>query len=211
MRLLASIRAALMIAASCCGAATDVIPIDAVDEVYPPPIAWDGKRVLHIGDSHVSAGLTAGLRQQLRQGGARYKPIYWIGSRAKTWVVSGRLKRLLRKHGPNVVIVTLGTNAMKNRHTDRHAPWIRSLVRLIGPRRCFWLGPPSLIRDRHRYNEMAESACKPCRYFETRVLGFQRRLDGKFHLTRSQGRHWASQAWSWMNGDWPPLPESNAL
>ena len=201
----------LLVAATTAVAAAEVPRLADVDDVYPPAISWSGKRVLHIGDSHVSAGLTSGLRGHIKSEGARYKPVEWIGSRSKSWVVSGRFRRLLRKHAPHVVIVTLGTNVMKGRRQDLNAPWIRTLVRMIGPRQCFWIGPPSLIKDRFGFNEMAESASKPCRYFDTRVLGFRKRKDGKFHLSRRQGRAWADQVWMWMNGDWPPPPQADAL
>jgi hypothetical protein len=203
--------ATLVFAAASAVAAADVQRLEDVDEVYPPAISWSGKRVLHIGDSHVSAGLVHGLRKRIRTEGARYKPINWVGSRSKSWIVSGRLKRLLRKHAPHVVIVTLGTNAMKERRPERHAPWVRNMVRMIGPRHCFWLGPPPLIKDRFGYNSMVEAACKPCRYFDTRTLDFPRRKDGKFHLSRRQGHTWADQVWMWMNGDWPPPVQRDAL
>jgi hypothetical protein len=201
----------VLLVAATGAAAAEVHRLEDVDDVYPPAISWEGKRVLHIGDSHVSAGLVAGLRKRIKAEGARYRPITWVGSRSKSWVVSGRLRRLLRKHAPHVVIVTLGTNVIKGRHQEHNAPWIRALVRMIGPRECFWLGPPPLIKDRFGFNEMAESACKPCRYFDTRVLDFRKRKDGKFHLSRKQGRTWAAQAWMWINGDWPPPPEEDAL
>jgi hypothetical protein len=203
-------RAALTVAACCTLAAGGPVPIDAVEDVYPTPIDWEGKRVLHIGDSHVSSGLVTGLRQRLRTAGAVYVPVTWVGSRSKSWVASGKLKRLLREHGPAAVIVTLGTNAIRAPRPERQAPWVRALVKLIGPRKCYWLGPPSLIDDHYGYNAMFERECRPCRYFETRLLGFPARRDGKFHLTRAQGRTWADQTWAWINGDWP-RPGSHAL
>jgi hypothetical protein len=100
---------------------------------------------------------------------------------------------------------------MKGRRPDRVAPWIHALVKMIGPRQCFWIGPPSLIKDRFGFNTMAEAACKPCRYFDTRILAFPPRKDGKFHLSIKQGRHWADQVWAWMNGDWPLPQQTNAI
>jgi len=176
-----------------------VTPIPPVDQVYPSPPDWTGVRVLHIGDSHVSAGLTAGLRKHLVHAGAIYKPQMWVGSRSKSWVASGRLRRLLDSFAPNAVVITLGTNAMANSSPDRYAHWIRKVVSHVGPRRCFWMGPPPLLEDTHGFNEMAAAAATPCRYFDTRPLGFEPRKDGKFHLTRAQGERWADAVWRWMN------------
>lgn len=200
---------ALFISVSTCALAAatpEPAPIPPVDEVYPLPPNWNGTRVLHVGDSHVSAGLTTRLRQLLRSAGAIYTPRMWIGSRSKSWVTSGRLRTALDSVSPNVVIVTLGTNAMGNDRLDRYATWIEKLVSHVGPRRCFWLGPPGLLDDTNGFNEMAKGACRPCRYFDTRALGFEPRADGKFHLTREQGVTWADHVWKWMNE-----PASGAL
>ncbi len=176
-----------------------VAPAPDVDEVYPLPFDWTGLRVLHIGDSHVYAGLTSTLRKHLRSAGARYTPVNWIGSRSKSWVASGKLRRLLDKHSPNVVIVTLGTNAMKIRNPKKYAHWIRALVRRIGPRTCYWMGPPSLLEDRFGFNEILAEASAPCSYFDTRKMGFPKREDHHFHLTRAQGERWGASTWEWMN------------
>jgi hypothetical protein len=175
-----------------------------VDEVYPLPIDWRGLAVLHIGDSHVSRGLTEGLSDHLRLAGARYESVTWVGSRSRSWVASGKLKKLLRERSPGAVIVTLGTNAIRHPQPRRLAYWDHALVDLIGRRRCFWLGPPSLIADRHGLNPALMESTTPCRYFETRLLDFPVPENGKFHLTRAQGLIWAAAAWVWMNGGPPP-------
>ncbi|HUT78780.1 MAG TPA: hypothetical protein VM285_13880 [Polyangia bacterium] len=177
-----------------------------VDEVYPAPIEWRGLRVLHIGDSHVSRGLTEGLRDHLLRAGARYEAVTWVGSRSRSWVQSGKLRRLLRERSPGAVIVTLGTNAIRHPKPRHLQYWDRALVEQIGPRLCFWLGPPSLIEDRHGLNPALMESTTPCRYFETRLLDFPPREDGRFHLTRAQGLSWAAATWVWINGG--PAPRS---
>jgi hypothetical protein len=114
--------------------------------------------------------------------------------------MSKKLSNLISKLHPDVVIVTLGTNGMSGGNPRKGAYWIRLLVQRIGPRRCYWLGPPPLIEDRYGFNEAAASSCSPCRYFDTRPLGFPPRADGRFHLTRGQGEEWARSVWKWMNG-----------
>jgi hypothetical protein len=171
-----------------------------VDDVYPLPVDWTGLRVLHIGDSHVSAGLTSGLGRYFRAAGASYAAENWTGSRARSWVASGKLRRMLQKQHPNAVIVTLGTNAMRLGNLERYSSWVRALVKTVGPRRCYWLGPPPLLKDRFGFNEMLIDATGDCRFFDTRTLGFKMRKDGKFHLTRKQGERWADHVWDWING-----------
>ncbi len=180
-------------------ALSDAVPIADVDEVYPFVPSWPGLKVLHIGDSHVSAGLKRGMARRLKSAGSHYYADAWVGSRAKSWVVSGRLKQLLRKHRPDAVVITLGTNAMQNRHPDRYAGWVHALVSLIKGKTCYWLGPPPLIDDTFGFNKMLLERSKPCRFFDSRVLQIPKRADGKFHLTKDQGERWAAQAWTWMN------------
>jgi len=177
-----------------------VVKIPHVDDVYPELIDWRGKIVLHIGDSHVAAGLTAGFRKELRAAGAFYRPRGWVGSRSKSWIASGRFRRLLEKITPHIVIVTLGTNVMTEPHPERQISWVKTIAKKVGTRRCFWLGPPPLLEDKHSYNQILKDSCTPCRYFDTRQLGFKMHADKKFHLTRKQGERWAAQAWRWMNG-----------
>ena len=169
------------------------------DEVYPAPPEWRGVRVLHIGDSNVAMGLVTGLRRRMQEAGAIYEPHGWIGSRSKSWVVSGRLTGLIRELAPQVVVVTLETNTLGNKRTDVHAAWVRRLVEHIGPRRCYWLGPPPLLPDTYNLGALLPEACAPCRYFDTSRLPYPRREDGRFHLTRDQGLDWAERVWAWMN------------
>jgi hypothetical protein len=179
-----------------------------VDEVYPLGPVWRGVTVLHIGDSHVAAGLSAGLRRHFAAAGARYATDVWVGSREQTWVTTGRLKGLLDEVRPDVVIVTLGTNAMWHKRPDKYATWVRQLAGQMGRRRCYWLGPPPILPDPHGFIDMQARSCGPCEWFDSRVLDTPPRADGKFHLTRGQGEAWAERVWGWMNRT---RPEPDAL
>jgi hypothetical protein len=177
-----------------------VAPLEEPDAVYPTPPDWRGVRVLHVGDSHVASGLVAGLRRALTDAGAVYRAEGWSGSRSRSWVVSGLLTRLIREFAPNVVVVTLETNVLRSPRTAAHAAWVRRLVERIGPRRCYWLGPPPLIDDLYGYGPVLAEACAPCAYFDTSRLPYPKTASGRFHLTRTQGLDWAARVWAWMNG-----------
>ncbi len=171
-----------------------------VDDIYPTVPDWAHARILHIGDSHVSRGFTAGLSRHLRRAGAQYQPEGWIGSRTKSWVISGKVRRLLESYRPNVVIVTLGTNDMVDKKPAGHVSWIRALVDKIEPRTCYWVGPPPLLEDAHDYNDLLREEVSPCRFFDSRVLEVRRKPRGVFHLSRHEGEVWAELIWKWMNG-----------
>ena len=183
-------------------------PLPSPDEVYPTPPDWRGVRVLHVGDSNVAAGLVAGLRKAFSGAGALYQPHGWVGSRSRSWVVSGLLTKLIREIAPQVVVVTLETNTLRSPRVDVNAAWVRRFVERIGPRRCYWLGPPPLVEDAYGYGPVLAEACAPCRYFDASRLPYPMREDGKFHLTRQQGLDWAERVWAWMNG---PTDETHAL
>jgi hypothetical protein len=177
-----------------------VAPLPPPDEVYPAAPEWRGVRVLHVGDSNVAAGLVEGLRRAFTEAGALYEAHGWVGSRSKSWVVTGLLTRLIREVAPNVVIVTLETNTLRSPRVEVNAAWVRRFVERIGARRCYWLGPPPLIDDAYGYGPVLARACAPCRYFDTSRLPYPKLASGRFHLTHSQGLDWAAHAWAWMNG-----------
>ena len=138
-------------------------------------------------------------RRRFSEAGAIYEAHGWVGSRSKSWVVSGRLEELIQGFAPQVVLVTLETNVLGQKRTDVHAAWVRRLVERIGKRRCYWLGPTPLVDDPFHYDEILPGACTPCRYFDTSKLPYPKREDGRFHLTRGQGLDWAERVWAWMN------------
>ncbi len=175
-------------------------PMADVDEVYPFVPDWSHARVLHIGDSHVFGGYKAALAARLREAGAVLHQEMWVGSRSKSWVVSGKAVRLMNRYKPNVVIVTLGTNIIKYEHPERELSWVRALIERIDQATCYWIGPPPLIPDYHGYNDLMKENTAPCRYFDSRALDFPPRKDAKFHLSRAQGEQWAEQVWRFMNG-----------
>ena len=206
------ITALLLICAVSFALAAELTPaaLPSADEVYPEPFDWRDFRVLHIGDSQVFAGLADGLRRRFRHAHASYKLEGWVGSRSKSWVVSGKLRRLLDDFAPHAVIVTLGTNAISHPKPEVYAGWVRKLVEKIGPRQCYWIGPPPVIDDENGFNDQLREACGKCRYFDSRPMELPPRHDGKFHLTRQEGEMWAGQVWDWMNtpGNRPPSERS---
>jgi hypothetical protein len=175
--------------------------IPEVDDVYPFVPKWQTARILHIGDSHVASGLKSSLAGHFREAGARFLQEGWVGSRSKSWIKSGKLKNLIATFRPTVVVVTLGTNEMKNHRPQRNRSWIKAIVRRCGKAKCYWVGPPPLLEDVHGYNEMLKENIPPCRYFDSRVLNVKPKEDGKFHLSKAEGTDWGDRIWRWMNGE----------
>jgi hypothetical protein len=141
------------------------------------------------------------LAAYFSKAGSVFRQETWVGSKAKSWVISGKASDLMRSFQPNVVLITLGTNTMKTKKPERELSWIRALINRVHKAECYWIGPPPLIDDIHGYNEWLKQHIAPCRYFDSRVLNFQKRSDRKFHLTKEQGATWAELVWLFMNGN----------
>ena len=71
-----------------------------------------GKIVLHVGDSMVGGnwGLTKALEQRFVGEGAKFIHDYKVSESIVSYDHSPKLKDLLAKHKPDIVIITLGTN-----------------------------------------------------------------------------------------------------
>jgi hypothetical protein len=182
-----------------------VVPLPEVDEVYPPVMDWAGLRVLHIGDSHVgNPGLTQTLQAHVTARRGSYRAIHWVGSRSQTWLTSGRLRQALAEENPDIVIVTLDTNALRIPHPEKYATWIRAVVERIGTRGCYWVSPPPLIADEFGLFDAMMQAMGRCRLFDSRTLDVSPRANGRFHLTVAEAEAWAEAIWHWMNASAAP-------
>jgi hypothetical protein len=176
------------------------LPIADIDDVYPIVPNWKRARILHIGDSQLSGSYKASMARFFSKAGAVFRQETWVGSRSKSWVVSGKAAGLAKSFRPSVAVITLGTNIIKSKHPKRHLSWIRALIRRVGAKQCYWIGPPPLIPDLYGYNDLMAENTAPCRYFDSRALDFPRRKNGRFHLSGKQGAIWAERVWRFMNG-----------
>jgi hypothetical protein len=163
-------------------------------------MVWTGLTVVHFGDSHVAAGLTAGLREHFQAQGARYYSDYWVSSSTVRWAYSDRLPDMLRRRRPDIVIVTLGSNEAMYPNLERYGDYMEKLIRRIGDRRCYWIGPPRYDRfDVSRIVEAQKAHVGRCRYFDSRGIDAPRGHT-RLHFTREGGLVWAEAIWQWMNG-----------
>lgn len=176
---------------------------DTGDPKYSPPIShaeWKGMRILHIGDSHLANwGLKSTLRKRFRSAGASYSASAWIGSSSRSWLITGRLRNLLREKSPHVVIVNLGINIIKAKSPNAYAKYVKKIVKKISPRKCYWVAPPLLIEDKNGLYDMLKEASKPCIFLDSRKIHFDVVHKKNFHLSKSQSAKWAEKIWKWMN------------
>ena len=175
---------------------------ESADKTEPAGLnnIWSGKRVLHIGDSMLTNwGLKRTLRKKFTAAGAKYMVKAKEGSNSHSWIVTGQLKKVLREKRPDIVIINLGTNAVKNRNPQTYSMWIKKLVKKIAPRECYWISPPGLVKDKYGFFNVLSKASAPCRLFDSRDAHFKRPRPKVFHLTKSQSEKWAGMIWKWLN------------
>lgn len=166
----------------------------------PPPPSLAGKKVLHVGDSMVGGqwGLTRALEAKFAEEGAKLVRDYKVSESIASFDKSPKLKELLARHEPDIVILTLGTNDALVPYPQALAPHVQSIVKRIGARECYWMGPPLWKPDTGILAVIRENA-GACRFYDASHLKLQRGGDG-IHPTDKGGADWADQFWIFFRG-----------
>jgi acyl-CoA thioesterase-1 len=154
-----------------------------------------GKTVLHVGDSMVGGdgGLTKALERLFKAAGARFFRDYKVSESIATYDRSPRLKALLARHNPDIVIVTLGANDVFLPYPAVFTRYVKSIVARIGARECYWMAPPLWRPDTGIVHIIRDNVA-PCVFFDGSDLSLERRGDG-IHPTDRGGEEWAARFW----------------
>lgn len=183
-------------------AVEDAAPADA----GPTKRSLAGKKVLHVGDSMVGGnfGLTKALEKKLTAEGAKLVRHTQVSETLVTFDKGPTLRDLLRTHDPDIVILTLGMNDATVPHPEVFAKNIQNIVRHVGDRECWWLGPPP-PGPRVRGEEPREAPSTlpkviaenagTCHFFDATDLDLERTSD-HIHPTNEGGAKWADAFWS---------------
>ncbi len=170
----------------------------------PPSLA--GKMVLHVGDSMVGGnwGLTRALEQRFTAEGAKFVRDFKVSESIISYDKSPKLKELLAKHKPDIVIITLGTNDVFVPYPASMAGNVQNIVKRVGSRECYWMGPPTWKPDTGIVQVIKDNAA-PCKFFDGTHLKLERGHDG-IHPTDKGGAEWATSFWSFFR----PAPSADA-
>ena len=157
-----------------------------------------GKVILHVGDSMVGGnwGLTRALETRFTGEGAKFVRDYKVSESIISYDHSPKLKDLLAKHKPDVVIITLGTNDVFVPYPASMAGNVQNIVKRIGTRECYWMGPPTWKPDTGIVSVLKDNAA-PCKFFDSSSLKLQRGNDG-IHPTDRGGADWAASFWTFF-------------
>ncbi len=157
-----------------------------------PPV----HRVLEVGDSMVgyAAGLAKVMKMRLAPAGIEYHSDAVTSASIATFDESDKLAKLTRMFDPDLVIINLGTNTLTVPHPESLGAHAAHIAAQIAPRRCLWLGPPSLHetppKEPSPLIAVLRASVAPCVFFDTSELVLQRQPDG-IHPTERGAMVWA--------------------
>lgn len=167
----------------------------------PTPLpSLEGKIVLHVGDSMVGGhgGLSKALEERFTREGATLIRDTKVSESIVSFDKSTRLKSLLAKHKPDIVILTLGANDALVPYPHVMAGNVESIVKRVGDRACYWIGPPMWKPDTGIVNVIREHA-GDCKFYDSSPLKLERSGDG-IHPTDRGGAAWAEGFWTFFRG-----------
>ncbi|HRH00268.1 MAG TPA: SGNH/GDSL hydrolase family protein [Polyangiaceae bacterium] len=181
---------------------------DAGDDAAPEAglARLAGKIVLHAGDSMVGGdgGLSRALGVKFRAEGAKFVRHTEVSLSIMSFARSVKLPNLLARYKPDVVILTLGANDVFLPSPQVFAPYVETIVRKIGARECYWIGPPTWKGDTGIVAVIREHSA-PCKFFDSSNLPLKRGGD-RIHPTAKGGADWADLFWAYFQGTGSAAP-----
>jgi hypothetical protein len=161
------------------------------------PVSLKGKKVLLIGDS-MAEGIGWFLRGKVEEAGGQYIGEPWCSSTTYSWYDTGRFDQMMERYHPDIIFIALGSNELFNKQAETSAPIIQEMVRKIGDRPAFWIGPPSWKPDKGIVG-VIESNFQPGHFYNANSLEVPRGHD-KIHPTRDGFKTWTNLIWDWYAG-----------
>ena len=165
------------------------------------------RAVLQTGDSMVGGGLCRALQPRFAAEGTKFIRDVWESGSIEDFGDSDRLPKLLAKHDPDLVLLTMGANDVGGNITDYLGKKIDKIVAMTQrahPRDCVWIGPPKWRVNGKPVIEMIRAHVAPCVLFDSSEIEMHRKAD-KVHPDEKGGDQWAVAFWHWFRG-----PEADA-
>ena len=186
-------------------------PVPTAEATVPPPAepapAPEPKHysvVVHTGDSMVGGGLCKALAPKFKAEGTKFVRDVWESASIIAFADSDRITKLMKKYDPDLVLLTLGANDVFDKHPEYMIRYIDTIVKKVGHRDCYWIGPPLWKGDAGLVGVIRDHAA-PCTFFDSSDLKLQRAGDG-IHPTDKGGAVWADAFWASFRGETPADP-----
>jgi lysophospholipase L1-like esterase len=163
--------------------------------------------VVHTGDSMVGGGLCKALAPKFKAEGTKFVRDVWESASIIAFADSDRLAKLMKKYDPDLVLLTLGANDVFDKHPEYMVRYIDKIVKTVGSRDCYWIGPPLWKGDAGLVGVIRDHAA-PCTFFDSSGLKLQRAGDG-IHPTEKGGAVWADAFWEVFRPERPETREAS--
>jgi lysophospholipase L1-like esterase len=160
------------------------------------------RAVLQTGDSMVGGGLCRALQPRFAVEGTKFIRDVWESGSIENFGDSDRLPKLIAKHDPDLVLLTMGANDVGGNVTDYLGKKIDKIVAMTQKghaRDCVWIGPPKWRVNGKPVIDMIKAHVAPCVLFDSTDIEMQRKPD-KVHPDEKGGDQWAVAFWHWFRG-----------
>lgn len=188
-----------------------------VDAAQPtnPPFTKKYRLVLHTGDSMVGGGLSRALRPLFATEGSKYVRDVWESGSIENFADAERLPGLIKRHDPDLILLSIGANDVGGNITDYLAKKIDKVVAMTqkgGPRDCIWIGPPKWRINGKPVVDMIRAHAGACVFFDGTEIVMERKED-KVHPNEHGGEQWATAFWKFFRGtdSLPPGPNGGPI
>jgi hypothetical protein len=174
-------------------------PAPILDAGRDASVPWPkaAARVLHVGDSSLgfSQGLALEMSTRFAAIGVHYDAHTEASAGLHTFATSKKLEELIREKSPDVVLLTLGMNNLTALHPEQYEADVRAIVREVGDRPCWWIGPLSIDRPENGLIDILARATAPCAWSSSYELVIERQPDA-IHPTQRGASRWADAIWT---------------
>ena len=166
------------------------------------PSPFEGKVVLHVGDSQVEGFYGAFLGTHILFNGATAHHRHGEGGKGVGWWLErNRLARDIVRYQPDIVLVTLGGNDSSRARHPEYRETVERFYRIAGltGAKVIWVSPPTAIGRASRLQRFRNQVCSVI----LDVVGEQHFVDSReitadiehandgVHFTVDGGREWA--------------------
>jgi lysophospholipase L1-like esterase len=151
-------------------------------------------------------GLAKALAPKFEALGAKFYRSWQRSVGIATYDHEHTIDDLIKKHSPDLVIMTLGANDVSVPFPAVLAKNVQSIARRVSSngRACYWLVPPLWKKDTGIVDVIKKNAA-PCKVFDVSYLKIARRADG-IHPSDAGGATWADAFFAYYQGDGPATP-----
>jgi lysophospholipase L1-like esterase len=164
---------------------------------------FEGKTVLHIGDSQVEGYYGVFLGAFILQHGAESYHRHGEGGKGVGWWLNrNRLVRDLIRYQPDIVLVTLGGNDSSRVAHPEYRESVERFYEIAGGMgaRVIWVSPPTAVGQSHRLQRFRNAVCSvilevvgESNFIDSREITaeIEGRAGDGIHFNVDGGREWA--------------------